>query len=62
MKVLQDSEIRNRAYLLWEAAGRPNLGSNEERNVFWFQAQRELAAEASSANGESSGRSNNGDR
>lgn len=47
MKTLTDADVRLRAYLKWEAAGRPNLLSNEERNLFWFAAQRELLEESS---------------
>jgi hypothetical protein len=49
MKTLQDSEIRIRAYLKWEAAGCPNLMLNEDRNVFWLEAQRELMEETALA-------------
>lgn len=42
-----DREIRERAYLLWEQAGRP-VGSGEE---FWFLAQQELYGGASPSDG-----------
>ena len=38
-----DDQIRQRAYELWEQAGRPD-GSGIE---FWLQAEHEIAAETS---------------
>ncbi len=42
-----EREIRERAYLLWEQAGRPD-GSGEE---FWFLAQQEMYGGAVTSDG-----------
>ena len=40
-----DADVRDRAYLLWEQAGRP-LGREHE---FWAQAAREIEGEQNSS-------------
>jgi hypothetical protein len=42
-----NDEIRDRAYLLWEQAGRPE-GRSEE---FWFLAQQEMYGGAATSDG-----------
>jgi hypothetical protein len=39
-KIPEESEIREKAYSLWEKAGRPESDGVE----FWTQAEKELAA------------------
>ena len=41
MRQPTDEEIRERAYRLWDAAGRPE----EREQEFWYQAERELSGE-----------------
>lgn len=42
----RDEEVRDRAYLLWVEAGRPNGREHE----FWAQASREIEGDDSPAN------------
>lgn len=41
----RDEEVRDRAYLLWEEAGRPSGREHE----FWAQASREIEGDDSPA-------------
>jgi len=41
MKQLDDNEVRNRAFYLWEAAGRPDRKMDD----FWYEAERQLYEE-----------------
>ncbi|MBC8129572.1 MAG: DUF2934 domain-containing protein [Rhizobiaceae bacterium] len=43
----KDAEVRDRAYFLWEEAGRP-AGREHE---FWAQASREIEGDDASENG-----------
>jgi len=43
--ILLETDIRALAHAKWEAAGSPSLMSDEERNAFWYEAEKELAEE-----------------
>ena len=39
-----ESEIRQLAYNKWENAGCPFITSEDERNRFWFEGEKEILA------------------
>jgi hypothetical protein len=41
MKHFDDDDVRDRAFYLWEAAGRPDRKMDE----FWYEAERQLYEE-----------------
>ncbi|MEH2512168.1 hypothetical protein V1291_003522 [Nitrobacteraceae bacterium AZCC 1564] len=45
-------QIRERAYQLWEAAGRPE----DREHEFWYQAERELKGDLKNSSNERSDR------
>ncbi|MDD3472904.1 MAG: DUF2934 domain-containing protein [Syntrophaceae bacterium] len=44
---LLESEIRDLAYSKWEEAGCPFITCEDERNRFWYDAEKELLAKNS---------------
>jgi hypothetical protein len=41
MKPFDDNDVRNRAFYLWEKAGKPDRSMDE----FWYEAERQLREE-----------------
>jgi len=48
-KVLLESQIRDLAYSKWESAGCPFITCEDERNRFWYEAEKELTKPAKPA-------------
>lgn len=48
-QVLLESQIRDLAYSKWEDAGCPFITCENERNRFWFEAEKELTKPKTSA-------------
>lgn len=45
---LLESEVRELAYSKWEEAGCPFITTEDERNRFWFEAEKEILSKRSS--------------
>lgn len=51
MKPFDDNDVRHRAFLLWEKAGKPDRSMDE----FWYEAERQLREEQTKQEPKASG-------